>query len=252
MTSVYDKPTWQLMKDAIADFPEIFSTGDMLEWFAKRYPDLKDGTVRVHLRLACVNVKPDSLHSKRVSENPQWPRLFKLDRTTYTDYRPEVHGTWLEGKQVGAGPSEDEDAGDAEEADSSFALEYHLEEFMEANWDSIDFGTPLEIWSGPNGEYGRQLETNGVGRIDFVCEEQSSNDLVVIELKRGRSSDRVVGQVLRYMGWVRKHLAGGRNVRGIIVTHEPDEGIRCAVAELPNVEAWTYGVSFSLNREAYK
>ena len=64
--------------------------------------------------------------------------------------------------------------------------------------------------------------------------------MVVVELKRGKSSDRVVGQILRYMGWVREQLANDRGVSGIIITHEYDDQVRYAIAELPKVEAWTY------------
>ena len=72
-----------------------------------------------------------------------------------------------------------------------------------------------------------------------------------MELKRGKSSDRVVGQTLRYMGWVREHLADGPGVSGIIITHEYDDRVRYAVAELPNVDAWTYSVSFTLDTKAF-
>ena len=109
---------------------------------------------------------------------------------------------------------------------------------------------PLRIWTDGGGEWGRQYQTE-VGVIDFLCEDEAANELVVVELKRGRSSDRVVGQILRYMGWVREQLAGGRDVSGIIITHEYDDKVRYAVSELPRVEAWTYQVSFTLDTKAF-
>lgn len=39
----------------------------------------------------------------------------------------------------------------------------------------------------------------------------------MIELKKGRTEDETVGQVLRYMGWVRAHLSPEKDVRGVIV-----------------------------------
>lgn len=43
----------------------------------------------------------------------------------------------------------------------------------------------------------------------------------MIELKRDKSSDAVVGQILRYMGWVQKHLAeNGELVSGLIIATE--------------------------------
>ena len=248
MTSTYSKPVWRLLLRAVDDLPTTFTSTDMVEWFANNYEKIRDSTVRVHLRFASVNVKPDVGH-------PNWPGdarvLYKLDRTRYTRYTPEVHGVFENGQLVGSGDEEAHEEVVDDDAESRFALELHLEEFMEANWASIDFGAPLLIWRSEDGESGRQFDTD-VGIIDFLCEDTTTKDLVVIELKRGKSSDTVLGQVLRYMGWVRKHLADGRGVRGVVVTHETDERIRYAVAEVPNVEAWTYGVSFSLNREAYK
>jgi len=38
-----------------------------------------------------------------------------------------------------------------------------------------------------------------------------------LELKRGRTDDQVVGQISRYMGWVRENLSPNQVVRGIIV-----------------------------------
>jgi len=37
---------------------------------------------------------------------------------------------------------------------------------------------------------------------------------VVIELKAGKAVDSVCGQILGYIAWVRKELAGGKKVRG--------------------------------------
>ena len=46
-----------------------------------------------------------------------------------------------------------------------------------------------------------------IGRLDFLCIDQVTDALVVVELKRGRPSDMVIGQIARYMGYVRSHLA---------------------------------------------
>ena len=250
MTSIYDRPVRELVQDALAEMPDPFRRRDMEEWFAERYPRIRPGTVRFNLRFASVNVplRPDE---------PRWPNeertAYRLGKGLFTRYRHEVHGDFEDGLPAGLaeemGPADlDENSDGGTEA--AFALEVHLEEFMEANWEAIDFGRPLRIRDDPNGGWGRQYETD-VGRIDFLCEDEAASDLVVVELKRGKSSDRVVGQTLRYMGWVREHLADGRGVSGIIITHEYDDRVRYAVAELPNVEAWTYSVSFALDTKAF-
>lgn len=53
----------------------------------------------------------------------------------------------------------------------------------------------------------------------------------MVELKRGLSSDEVIGQVLRYMGYVLENIANdGQQVRGVIVAGDYDEQLRLAAA----------------------
>jgi restriction system protein len=74
-------------------------------------------------------------------------------------------------------------------------------------------------------------------------------------LKKGRASDAVVGQVLRYMSYVQEELAeAGQTVRRIIIAleddqkMEDDQKIRRALAMVPNIEFWRYQVSFKLEK----
>lgn len=129
-------------------------------------------------------------------------------------------------------------------SESQFALEAHLEEFMDKNWRHI-WGTQLEKYQVDD-QNGRQFPA-GQWSIDFLCFDKQNKDLVVIELKRGKSSDSTVGQVLRYIGWVRENVAqSGQRVRGIIITQEVDDALKYAVKELGNVSVLTYKVDFKL------
>jgi hypothetical protein len=74
---------------------------------------------------------------------------------------------------------------------------------------------------------GRQYQTT-VGPIDLLAFDTKKNRYVVIELKKGRSADKVFGQLSRYMGWVRKHLADGHDVVGVIVAGRIDDKLRAA------------------------
>ena len=68
----------------------------------------------------------------------------------------------------------------------------------------------------------------GVGRSDLICLD-SENNLVIIELKRGLTSDQAVGQIFRYIGYVKENVAEeGQEVRGVILTTEYDESLRYA------------------------
>ncbi len=67
----------------------------------------------------------------------------------------------------------------------------------------------------------------------------------MVELKRNHSSDKTVGQVLRYMGWVREHLAGpDEAVEGLIVAHQADASVRYALSSVHGVRVKLYEVDF--------
>ena len=129
--------------------------------------------------------------------------------------------------------------------ESEFALEGHLEEFIDKNWKHIKFGSEIVKYSTEEQD-GRQFPA-GPWSIDFLCIDKSNHDLVVIELKRGKTSDATVGQVLRYIGWVSENLAkNGQNTRGIIIAHEIDDAMRYAIKGLDNVRVLKYQVDFKL------
>ena len=86
-----------------------------------------------------------------------------------------------------------------------------------------------------------------VGLIDLLARHQSQKRWIVIELKRNQTSDATVGQVLRYMGWVRKNLASvDETVEGLIVCRQNNKKLQHAISGLPNVRCMTHQVSFKL------
>jgi restriction system protein len=130
-----------------------------------------------------------------------------------------------------------------------FVLEKYLEEFIVSNFKSI-FKDAYYIFQGP--ETGRQYSTD-IGSIDILAVERESNNFVVIELKKGQPSDKVVGQILRYMGWVKHHLCvNGELVKGLIISKEPDEKLKYALKATYNVNIQYYSVSFKLTENSYK
>ncbi|MDE3092116.1 MAG: DUF91 domain-containing protein, partial [Chloroflexota bacterium] len=74
---------------------------------------------------------------------------------------------------------------------------------------------------------GRQYKTP-INRIDSLCLDRR-NQFVVVEYKKGRTADDVVGQTLRYLGWVYVNLADNKRVRGIIVAERIDEKLKYAI-----------------------
>ena len=131
--------------------------------------------------------------------------------------------------------------------DAEFALEAHLEEFIDRNWNSIQFdGRKLNRYTTDE-QNGRQFPA-GLWNIDFLCVDEQTRNLVVVELKRGKTSDATVGQILRYISWVQENIAEkGQAVEGIIVAREIDEALRYAVKN-QQIEVLVYKVNFSLSK----
>ena len=128
---------------------------------------------------------------------------------------------------------------------------YSLEEFIYRNWSSIDWGSALELYQ--TDKHGGRRFPAGAWTIDFLARDRDTNDLVIIQLKRGDSSDSTVGQLLRYASWVREKVAAeSQNVRGIIVTKKADAALEYAVKNLAFVEVKTYEVDFQLRLKPFK
>ncbi|MCX6141776.1 MAG: endonuclease NucS, partial [Ignavibacteriales bacterium] len=93
---------------------------------------------------------------------------------------------------------------------------------------------------------GKQYQTD-TGPLDILAVSKDKKSLLVVELKKGRASDTVVGQTLRYMGYVQEELAEeGQSVRGVIIAHEDDQRIRRALAAVSSIVFYRYQVSFKL------
>lgn len=130
------------------------------------------------------------------------------------------------------------------------ALESEVRDFLANMIKKREFDN-LELYQGIQGiEY----NTKEVGVIDILCIDQNK-DFVVIEIKKFKESDKVVGQIQRYMGWVKKNLAMDKKVRGIIIIQNQEDDyesdkqvkyLRYAIAANPNISLKFYKMSISL------
>jgi restriction system protein len=133
------------------------------------------------------------------------------------------------------------------EEPSVFALEKYLEEFLVSNWPNTELGKGYDIFSDENGT-GQQYVTDAC-RIDILAVSKDGSELLIIELKRGRATDEVAGQIARYVGFAKSELAvPGQKVRGMIIALEDDPKLRYALAAIPDVDFYRYEVNFKLFR----
>lgn len=129
---------------------------------------------------------------------------------------------------------------------SNFALEKHLEDFLVQNWKQTELGKQYDIYE-EDGELVGQQYPSDTGPLDILAISKDKRELLVVELKKGRVSDIVVGQIQRYMGYVKEELAEeGQRVKGVIIALEDDIRIRRALSVTTNIEFYKYQVSFKL------
>lgn len=132
-------------------------------------------------------------------------------------------------------------------SESDFAIEKHLEEFLVANWESTELGKLYDLIEEEDEVVSPQYPTD-IGPIDLLVKEKEAGNYVVIELKKGQTSDTTIGQLARYMGWVKTHKANGRKVKGIIIAGNYDRRLAYALEMVPDTELFLYSINFSLER----
>jgi restriction system protein len=129
---------------------------------------------------------------------------------------------------------------------AAFAIEKHLEDFLVENWAQTELGKDFDVYEEDGERVGQQYPTD-TGPLDVLAISKDKKRLLVVELKKGRASDAVVGQTLRYMSYVQDELAEeGQTVSGVIIALEDDQRIRRALAMVPAVSFYRYQVSFRL------
>ena len=127
---------------------------------------------------------------------------------------------------------------------SSFLLEKHLEDYIIKNWRNIELNQNYDIHK-ENNKLCTQYQT-GSGPLDILAISKDKNEFLVIELKKGRASDIVLGQIQRYMGHIKKNLAENKSVKGLIIALEDDKNLKDALSVAPNIKFMKYEVSFKL------
>jgi len=241
---------WRLSPD------EIFSSQRAVDWFANNYPKLKAASIHAHLVQASTN---DPSRRHHPATNVTDDLLFKVGPREYRCYQAgkdpaPIHQPGKT-KIAGAGgvsvtvDHEDDDAevaGDAALASSSqFALEKDLQRYLAENLQLIEPGLTLYREGSVTG---LEYPAGGGRRIDILAMDQSDN-FVVLELKVEKGYDRVVGQLLRYVNWVRKELADpGQRVRGVIVCRTISEDLVIACASNSDIELHEYRLQVTVSK----
>jgi hypothetical protein len=246
--ALYEKPVRQLMRDMVKELglqPEqVIDRETIRNWFKTHYPLVTEGTVSGHLVRMSANVPARVHHTLKADGSDDL--FFKLDARRFRLYDPKtdpapITTTAPIAEEVSTESVSDYDAGDA----SRFAYEHDLRDYLAKNLQLIEPGLKLYSEEGITG-----IEFPVGGRnIDILAVDQAGA-YVVIELKVSKGHERVIGQLLRYIGWIEEHHAApGQSVRGIIVAKEISDDIRLACRRIAGVQLFEYALSVSVKRK---
>jgi restriction system protein len=155
----------------------------------------------------------------------------------------------IEGLISGSHPASIISTDETIEDPSIFALEKHLEDFLVQNWHHTELGKNYDIYE-EDGEIVGQQYPSDTGPIDILAISKDKKEILVVELKKGRVSDVVIGQIQRYMGYVQEELAEeNQKVKGVVIAFEDDIKIHRALVVAPNIDFYTYKISFKLEKK---
>ena len=85
-----------------------------------------------------------------------------------------------------------------------------------------------------------------VGEIDLLATDSSGN-IVVVTVMEKNQGDELLGDVLKRLGWARKHLAEGKRVRGIVLCSDAPEDLSytaAAVADTVSFKTYRLALDF--------
>lgn len=137
--------------------------------------------------------------------------------------------------------------------------EEKLHRNLYANWDKTPFAKEWELVR--TGSNMGKLNTHEIGELDMLAKNKSGNKWLIIELKKGPGSDKTIGQILRYMGWVKEKKAGEKDsVEGLIICGNYNLAMDYALMCNPFIKAKIYRydegelkfIDFDKNAQVYE
>jgi endonuclease NucS-like protein len=248
---IYDRPVRLIMREMadvlLAEGKQSFSREDALNWFATHYPRIKEATVSAHLARLSTNNRTRLHYHARPDDDDQF---FQLGSGVFRRYNAENDPAPIRpGSVSGVAAAPDAPGGVFPEpnspslaASSEFAYEHDLRDYLARNLHLVEPGLRLYEEEGVTG-----IEFPVGGRFIDILAVDTAGDYVVVELKVSKGYDRVVGQLLRYVGWIETHHADpGQSVRGVIVAKEVSEDLRLACRRISGVHLFEYELSVTL------
>ena len=251
---------WQMIKEAMDNIGDKATYADIKHYIHNKYENVNDSTITCQIIVCTVNHNTRIYYpenSKPRVANSQYDLLYTVGRGQIERYDPKKHGIWeikkdetgklTVSRKDGLGEVESDFDTTLEIQDKySFPLESHLRDFIAQNLNTIKIDNKnLKLYADDNGTDGVEYRTN-VGIIDILATDEDDN-YVIFELKLSRGNDASLGQILRYMGWIKKNMAIEKKVYGVIVAQSIDDKLKYAVSQVANIRLYEYQIDFHIN-----
>ncbi|MBQ4891085.1 DUF91 domain-containing protein [Shewanella sp. MMG014] len=241
---IYNKPTGQLMRDMISEMDlsegKSFTKAEVMLWFSLKYPKIKKNTISCHLIKFSTNANSRHHYNAKVGEDDLF---YQVGKSTYRLYNPSIDPQPLSSDLT---DEDNESFNEPEEVrdTNEFAYERDLQNFLARNLELIEPGLKVYEEDGISG-----IEYPAGGRFIDILAVDKSNNFVVIELKVSKGYDRVIGQLLRYVSWVKRNIIEvGQSVRGVIIARDISEDLMLVCEELKDISLFEYELSVKLNQ----
>lgn len=255
-------PIWQLLRDAVEPLGREATYAEIKKILWTQHPELNEATINCQLIICSVNA-PSRVHypenKKPRMATSQYDFLYTTGRGRVVWYDPAKQGQWeiarddegnlwvrqVESASDDAAPSQPSATQAADDSYGVFALESHLRDYLAKNLPTLPGHTaPLQLYVDRDGRDGVEYQTD-VGPIDLLAVDANQN-FVVLELKLRDGPDKALGQILRYMGWVKTHKSGDKTVSGVILASQITEKLKYAATQVPHVGLMEYRLAMSL------
>jgi hypothetical protein len=242
----YDKTIKMMMNDFCKAFHlngnNEVTSDQILNWFKKEYPNVKESSIRAHLIAMSINAKSRIHHNVRPGSGHDL--FYQIDSKTYRLYNSKNDPSPIyKQDDVENIESKDDENNDEPLESSQFGFEKDLQNFLVKNLYLIEPNLKLYENEGITG-----IEYPVGNRFVDILAISDHSELVVIELKVSKGYDRVVGQLLRYMAWIEKNLAEeGQKVRGVIIAKQISEDLKLACSKITDVKLMEYELSVKLS-----
>lgn len=256
--STHSKPYYQLYHDWAQEtlsHGQEFHPQDAYDWFDKHYPGSKSNTLTMQLGIMTVN-NPSRIHHTVVRPQNGRDLFYKISKDRYRLWDPATDPTPIyragsatrhsQRPKTSASPQTGKstfsnDSTNTDRQFQEFAYEKDLQNYLVRNLNQLEPG--LRLYQSPDGD---GVEFNAGGRRIDILATSEGGDFVVIELKVSRGYDKVLGQIQRYIAWIKRELAGDAQVRGIIVASDISDDLKLAASQARNISLCEYELHFTL------